>query len=232
MPSQPRSPTRAPLSALFWSAHDITALQTTAEGWRDDPFPVRDALRNLVNNAAALEGIARRSSVHANGFAKIVLLKGKRSSIRLHVWHRSNGRWVPDTMPHGHRWEFASWILTGELRETTFREAAGGVRYERLAYRRLPNGRYALDPDGDAPLRPDRSYIRTAGTVYTRDRSVLHTATPHGHGLVAALVLQGPRRFDPTPVYRRPGVPHDHREWRVSADKVQELVSEVEAAIR
>ena len=232
MPSQPRSPARAPLSALFWSAHDIGALQTTAEEWRDDPAPVRDVLRNLANTAAALEAIAERSSVHANGFAKIVLLKGKRSSVRLHVWHRNNGRWVPDTMPHGHRWAFASWILTGELRETTFQEEAGGLRYERLAYRRLPDGRYELRPDGYAPLQPDGAFVRTAGTVYTRDRSVLHTATPAGDGLVASLVLQGPRRFDPTPVYRRPGVPHDHREWEVSADQVQELLSEVEAAIR
>src|SRR5689334_5303607 len=89
--NQPRSPARAPLSTLFWSAYDIVALRTAAEEWRDDPSPVSDALRNLVNNAAALKAIAQRSSVHANGFAKIVLLKGKRSSIRLHVWHRSNG---------------------------------------------------------------------------------------------------------------------------------------------
>lgn len=231
MPSHPRSPARAPLSALFWSAHDITALRTTAEEWRDDPSPVRDALRNLVHSGAALEGIARRSSVHANGFAKIVLLVGKHSSIRLHVWHRSNGRWVPDTMPHGHRWEFASWILTGQLRETTFQEVARGIRYERLAYRRLPDGRYELSPDGHAALRANDVFDRTAGTIYTRNRSVLHTATPAGQGLVASLVLQGPRQFDPTPVYRRPGVRHDHREWDMTTSQVQELVSEVEAAI-
>ena len=198
MPSQPRSPTPAPLSALFWSAHDIAALRTTAEDWRDDPFPVCDALRNLVNNAAALEGIAKRSSVHANGFAKIVLLKGKRSSVRLHVWHRSNGRWVPDTMPHGHRWEFASWILTGELRETTFREAAGASGTSDS-----PTGVCRTADTTSAPTatpRCDPTPVRPHGGHRLHPRPF---GAPHRHPgrrrprrLARAA---GPRRFDPTP---------------------------------
>ena len=71
-----------------------------------------------------------------------------------------------------------------------------------------------------------------AGTVYHRDRNVVHTVTPAGHNdLVASLVLQGPRSFSPTPVYLPPGEAPEHREDRISLDELAALLGEVAAAV-
>lgn len=234
--SQPPSTADDPFTVLYGtvlrSDRGLHALRSAAEDLRDDPFVLRDSLRTLLLNDEAVERVAVRSSVHANGFAKIVLHVGGGCSVRLHVWHPHNGRWIRDTMPHGHRWEFASWIVIGTLHEITFTEAADGVIYQRLAYRRKADGKQDLAPDGCAPLRTDQTVVHPAGTVYARAHSMIHTATPAGEGLVASLVLQGPRRFDPTPVYIRRGVEPDHDDWPVRPDDVHALVSEVAAALQ
>jgi hypothetical protein len=236
VPSSQRSTAEDPFAALYGtllhSDQGLAALRSAVEDLRNDPLVLRDSLMTLLRSDVAVQRVAERSSVHANGFAKIVLRVGGGCSVRLHVWHPRNGRWVEDTMPHGHRWEFASWIVIGTLQETTFTEATHGVIYKRLAYRRKADGKQHLAADGYAPLRTDQTIVHPVGTVYARARSMIHTATPKGEGLVASLVLQGPRRFDPTPVYVRRGVERDHDDWPVRPDEVHALVSEVAAAIR
>ena len=141
---------------------------------------------------------------------------------------------MSDTNPHGHRWEFASWIVAGELRETIFAEAVhhSAVRHDRCTYKRDPSGTGILEPDGRATLRIIGRNNRPAGTVYQRDRNIVHTVTPAGHDdLVASLVLQGPRSFSPTPVYLAPGEAPEHREDRISLDELAALLGEVAAAV-
>jgi hypothetical protein len=184
----------------------------------------------LLRSEEAVSQISARSSVYANGFAKIVLHASDHYNVRLHIWHRRNGRWVPDVDPHGPRWEFASWIVAGTLRETTFVESAAGLRYERFAYSSGPQGTF-LAPDGWARLRPATVIERQRGVVYTRSRQMTHTTTPHGDSLVASLVLHSSRRFDPTPVYMRPNVERDHSNWPISPSDLRSIMSEVAAEI-
>lgn len=236
MPSSPRRSTPrdlfTPSSDPFSGPEpDLHTLQNVIEDLRRDPQILRSFLQALLSDDEALGAVAKRSSVHANGFAKIVLHPGLKWSVRLHVWHHHNGRWVPDSMPHGHRWEFASWIVVGALLETTFVESADGVPYDRFAYGRRTDDEAYLYWIGPARLQTVAALVHGTDTIYTRSRSMIHTATPTGDGVVATLVLQGPRQLERTPVYIRCHGKPDPDEWPVSIDRVRVLVAEVSRAL-
>ncbi len=190
-------------------------------------------LQSILDSPDRLTVVADRSSVHPNGFAKIVLHSGCRYSVRLHVWKRRAGLWVEDTQPHGHRWVFASWVVVGTVREVVFfsQELPGsGVRYDLYDYSRGEDGPQ-LELIGTAALHRGDVIDRGAGVVYGRARDTLHTATPVGDDLVASLVLQGPHHPDPTPVYVECGQEPLQEELTLSAGEVRSLIREVIATL-
>jgi hypothetical protein len=196
---------------------------------RDDPELLRRSLVSLDENDGLID-VARRSYSHRNGFTKIVLHIGGGYGIRLHVWHQMAGQWVKDAHPHGHRWEFASWIVAGGLSEITFTEASEGEERYRCEYRRDRQGEGILTEDKPARLRVVKRTVRHAGTVYVCSRARVHTVKPTGRDLVASLVLQGPRSFEPTPVYLQPGEKPGHEEQELSPGELRKLLAEVVAA--
>jgi hypothetical protein len=198
---------------------------------RHRPDLVRSSLAFVQHSDQALTEVAERSYLHPNGFAKIVLKVGGGYGIRLHVWHRQGGHWISDANPHGHRWEFASWIVVGALHETTFAELTHGKTHLRCDYDRDGCAVGFLTPTGTAGLRVVDRIDRRLGTVYRRSRNVVHTVTPMGRDLVASIVLQGPQAFEPTPVYLELGQDTEHREEQLQPDQLHDLVAEVAAAI-
>lgn len=238
MPDSPLSThTDDPLESLHAhlveSRAELPELRRRAEALRDLPHDVVESLTALLSAGSheGLKAVSEQSSVHANGFAKIVLHAGGGYGVRLHIWKPSDGLWVPDTQPHGHRWVFASWIMIGALREVVFVEGSGGSAYRRHAYGRDENDRAYLAADGGATLRQVRVVERREGHVYGRQEDILHTATPVGDDLVASLVLQGPHRPDPTPVYSPAGQEPARGEEPIGPDRLQSLLAEVVAAL-
>jgi hypothetical protein len=154
-----------------------------------------------------MEEIAHRSYRHANGFAKVVLHTSRHYGIRLHIWRPGEHPTGKVVDPHGHRWEFASWIITGTLHEITFERATSGELFDEYAHEKGTDGEEYLRPRRSATLAPTGHADREKGQVYKRSSSELHAAMPKGGALVASLVLQGPRSAAPVPVYLRPGAP-------------------------
>lgn len=229
------APAQDPLAnlhrALQRSGAQLPDLYRTARMLRDHPAWLAQSLRLLRLNDGALAQVAGRSYSHPNGFAKIVLYIGDGYAVRLHVWDRPGRRWQSETKPHGHRWEFASWIVTGTLRETTFAETARGRPYSRYEYRRDRNGVGRLTPNGTARLRVVDHIDRPADSVYQCSRTVVHTVAPMGRDLVASLVLQGPRSLGPTPVYQRPNLNADDEEQQLRPVQLRELMADVAVAL-
>lgn len=229
----PRAPAHDPLAAHVVAqverGWDLGQIERSATDLRDDPELLRASIAALVNDAAALREVCARSSVHPNGFAKVVLHSGEGWSVRLHIW--PPGRGVEDVNPHVHRWVFASWIIAGGLREVIFDKSTRGESFDLCDYGR-DNGAPYLRPVGTATLTEVTTIDRPAGTVYSRSRSVLHTAEPSGHQLVASLVLQGRQSFGSTPVYLRPGTPPVHDEQALRPDELRSLLAMVSAEIR
>lgn len=212
---------------LIERAAGLPELRRQVGRLRDDPDLLRTSLALLIEDDAALSEVAGRSYGHPNGFEKIVLHIGGGYGIRLHVWHRRNGRWISDANPHGHRWEFASWIVTGSLLEITYAESADGGPHLRCEYGRDPNGAPMLIPNGAATLREVDRVDHLAGRVYQRSRTIVHTVTPTGRDLVASLVLQGPRSLTPTPVYLQWGDEPEHKEYELRPAGLRALLADV-----
>jgi len=219
----------APLPGhLHRSGAGLPELRRTAAELRGDTEILRTSLRLLTDDIDALTAVANRSYTHPNGFTKIVLHLGGGYGVRLHVWYAEPPDYGADTNPHGHRWEFASWIVVGELREEIFVEADTGTRHNRFDYSRR-NGRADLHRTGTAALQRVGEIARPAGTVYGRARDKVHTVSPTGRGLVVSLVLQGPTAFEPTLVYQPQERPA-HEETRLTPDRLQVVLHDVQAA--
>jgi hypothetical protein len=200
---------------LAGSSPSLADLHATAEWLRVNPDILTAAIEALRADEASRAAVAARSYWHPNGFAKVVLRAGARHSVRLHVW--SDRRpWSGDLNPHGHRWEFASWVLSGGLREAFYSEVAAadedavGV-FHRCLYGRDADCRY-LRPIRDVALYQTSQTTRAAGAVYGCAGSVVHAVDPVGPAPIATVVVQGPPAVDSTVVYLHPDAPREHRE--------------------
>jgi hypothetical protein len=220
----------AALGAVSTSA----GLVQVAEWLRANPDLVRSHLAALRACPKRLHEVAQRSYWHSNGFAKIKLIGAGESWCRLHVWpHNSNPR--GDVNPHGHRWEFASWIAAGAgLIEKHFEHAeatdAGASPYERCDYTLVGRLR-VLRSRGKAWLRVKSTRMLPKGAVYLCTRAVLHTVVPIGVGFVTTIVLQGPQISNSADVYRRAGRPEDEPPRPLSVAELQALLTDVDVAL-
>jgi hypothetical protein len=210
------------------AALDLDDLRSEALRYRDEPGRLRALLDDVAREESRLKAVAARSSYHPNGFVKIALERGRTPRLRLHVWPR--GKPVRTSDPHGHRWPFASWIITGTLQEVVFVETAHGDRFDVYDYRgtsRTPAERPSRSTTlARLPPRP-----RRAGTVYTRASGELHIADPATDDLVATLVLQGTDAHVSTPVHRRPGQSEPRPGPPVSPDELRGLLLQVSGVL-
>lgn len=190
------------------SAPSLGLLVRAAESLRSRPDLVRSRLRYLQTHPDRLAEVARNSYLHSNGFAKIKIAEGHGFCARLHIWPAEKNR-LGDVNPHGHRWEFASWVAVGEgMTERYFDEVEAhdptAGMYVRCEYG-SPGSEGRLRRRGQASLRARPKIDRPSNSIYTCTRDVVHTVAPVGDGLVATVVLQGPVRDQSTVVYVRPG---------------------------
>ena len=171
----PSALARDPLAALpdrfHQSAANLAELRRTATELRDSPDVLRSSLQRLDHDDASLEVIASRSYAHPNGFIKIVLYLGGGYGVRLHVWRPEPPDYGADTNPHGHRWEFASWVVVGGLREEIFTEAENGTWHSRFDYRRRDDNIPDLLWTGVVALQRVDQTVRWAAAVLTTARA-------------------------------------------------------------
>ena len=217
------------LAPRLGSGTDLSAMRKCAEALRDRPVLLRSALNVLRRDERALRAVAAsRSSVHPNGFAKVVLSRGDGWSLRLHVWSPQIGS-GDDADPHGHRWAFASWIIAGILRETRFDVAHDGRPFRHYEYLGSSAADKANRPNGTVTLVEVEEIERVAGTVYQRTGAEVHTAEPCTD-LVATLVLHG-ESAESADVFKRPGKRGDAREIPLSVEDLTALLDAVLAAL-
>jgi hypothetical protein len=203
----------------------LTDLMTATERLQADL--VHSLLTDLRSDVAA---IAEDAYKHQNGFIKIKLLRTEHFTVRLHAWPAGKDRPV-ETNPHGHRWEFASWIIAGDgLVERIYEPsspaepaARGYILYEYGSV----GGTTSLREEGWAWLREQGAHVRTATSVYPCSRHVVHTVDPVGDEVVATLVLQGPRVAETAPVYAHPLFGPDERQRPVTVNETADLLDEV-----
>lgn len=205
---------------------DVAALRAAAELHRESPAWLWTHLRDVLDNNARLHDLADRSAFHHNGFAKIVLLPRASPRVRLHVWHPDRRGVCGADNVHGHRWAFASWIITGRLKETSYAIKTQGTPFDVYHYPGADHG-VPFVREGADMLAPSGTNNRERGDVYTRRPHELHTAEPVSTGLVASLVLQGPAAAESTPVYRPAGSSAGWQNQPITAPQLRALLTDV-----
>jgi hypothetical protein len=176
--------------------------------------------------------VAQRSYRHVNGFAKIRIIEGRRYLARLNVWSQgADGR--GDVDPHGHRWEFASWVVAGAGVEERIYAAAvpdepDARSFVRLDYYRRPSESGRLVPTGQRSwLRQIENRRLGLGEINLCGLDVVHTVEPVGSGLVATVLLQGHDRAESTTVFRVDDRDHGPLEVPLRVDELERLFVDV-----
>jgi hypothetical protein len=127
---------------------------------------------------------------HPNGFLKIRLLSITGSwSLRAHVWESFDG----DKDVHNHRWDFASRILIGGLRERLYHVSEFGAGDRRLCdCSKAEDGKtYTYHDRGRCTIVCHSETEYRQGETYMLRYSVLHDASPSDNGPLMTLFLQG-----------------------------------------
>jgi hypothetical protein len=198
---------------------------------------IRRFLLGIARNENVIAAVARRSSVHANGFVKVVLERERGMALRLHVWHADKARDTElEENIHDHVWAFASVVLIGQLDEERYAEHSAGLLADRYRYIRdratLPPGN--LRRAGSARLTRTAELSHPAGTSYRVDSSLLHRARSiTDNGLGATLAIMGVQRKPNASVFAEPdrAARKDVEQGALSIDDTVTLVRSVADAI-
>lgn len=158
-------------------------------------------VRAILADGERLAWCAANGYRHHNDFTKVVL--GVSPAGRKLVWHewRQRRPWV-DGDYHNHRWDFVSYVASGELELTDFEEdphgplEVGRYRYE------SPGGQaeYSLRRVGTARLREVRRMKIPAGDCYFQPHETVHNAASGSLG-TSTLIVQGEVAATSTDVY-------------------------------
>lgn len=155
-----------------------------------------------------LAAAARRSYLHPNGFAKIVLLSDDKYQLRLHVWNAQQIGVDGVENIHNHRWDFSSLVILGGYRYQEFHDSTAGEPYNAYCYesqRETPS--YSLSPLGQRTLACSFDAYLDTGSSYTLRTSVLHRVIRDPARTTATLVLQGPNVLDSVDVLAKASLP-------------------------
>lgn len=204
----------------------------------------RDGVAHALTEAVLnLDDVTARSYLHPNGFMKIPLTDPTTDpdgmTLRLHVWPARSPAHHPEALrqpgrdgdrnPHNHRFDFASAVLLGRMRDVHYDEVplpqANSPRHVRHEYGGT-NTRGALTAGPLTTLQAAVVYERRTGDRYTLARDVVHTVHPQGDQVLVTLVMQGPFITDTAIVYGTPGEDVDRPGAPLTEDVVyRQLVS-------
>jgi hypothetical protein len=146
---------------------------------------------------------------HPNGFQKLVLFEAQQTGerIRQHRWDDPTDVASEDeaVRPHGHAWDFVSYILSGSLSVTSYEECltGSGTAYSKYGYKpKTSSASHKLEYQGKCALRKIEHRFHSAGSIYVCRKSEVHTvcvAEPD----TMSLILATPHSVDSVPVYSK-----------------------------
>ena len=158
-----------------------------------------ETIRRILADPEHLAESAKQSHQHPLGFDSIVLentLPLYRA--RLHVWWPQTALVIEDV--HNHAWSFASRVLTGELRFTSYRETDDGMPFHHYRYRYGDQGGYGETTTVRLGVALDACL--PSSTYYSFDLNERHRVAPVKTGRpVSTLVLTGALQRDGSDVY-------------------------------
>jgi hypothetical protein len=170
-------------------------------------------LRQIEGSPHRLEEIRIRSYYHTNGFFKLVLEDAPCYKLRLHIWPRASGsRSYSEQRIHNHRWNYASFVLSGQISIHHYLEGQEGEEMDHyFAFPRQIGEYYELSHQGTKILKHIISVFLPRGSCYILDSSIAHSVITDDRVLTSTLMLQGPPLADHSSVFYAQGSPVDVR---------------------
>jgi hypothetical protein len=166
------------------------------------PSQFRAIISAIVNDEQLLQQAINRSSIHNNGFLKLILVSNPNYQLRLHVWDTRESEFAVQESVHSHTADFASVIVHGGYRHEVFRESTTGENYFSYRYHASRGARsFTLTSTGPKHLQRVSDAYLQEHTVYTLAGDILHRVVPRPTCLTASLVLQGPPAYSRVLVY-------------------------------
>ena len=167
-----------------------------------EPSRFRAILSTILDNEGLLEQAIIRSSIHNNGFLKLILASSPHYQVRLHVWDTRDSPFDVQESVHSHTADFASVILLGGYRHEVFRESSTGDSYFSYSYHASRGARsFSLTSVGPRYLQRVSDGRLPTNTVYTLAGDILHRVVPQQACLTASLVFQGPPSYSRVQVF-------------------------------
>ncbi|MDQ7905997.1 hypothetical protein RB614_15905 [Phytohabitans sp. ZYX-F-186] len=194
------------------------------------------ALRHLIGSVLAsddlAEALARRSYPHPLGFDKIILLSQQPlGQLRLHIWWPETARRREHV--HNHRFAFASFVVTGEVRMRVYRPSDDGEALVHFRETSLAaEGVWEFQRLGDTRLRLCLNADLGAGSTYAMPADALHRidASPL---LTATLFLETRSVREHSSIYAdREGLPRPARRRVFSAADLRDRLSRLDDQLR
>jgi hypothetical protein len=161
----------------------------------------KDDLNTILNDEDALSEICNRSTVHSNGFLKIVLKSYNGQKLRLHIWKDSP--LLQEHEPHSHRWDFVSYILKGVMINEIVEESNDENKtfLKCKAHGMIVGSKRDYDIISKSSLRLNKKEIFKQGEVYTLSGDKIHIAKISPHTLTATLFVTSEPLYETSFVY-------------------------------
>jgi hypothetical protein len=167
-----------------------------------NPSQFKSIVSAIINDENLLEQAVARSSIHNNGFLKLILASSPQFQVRLHIWDVREAEFNVRESIHSNTADFASVILMGSYRHEVFRESSIGENYFSYRYHATRGARsFSLESTGPRPLQRVSDGRLPKDTVYTLAGDILHRVVPSPARLTASLVFQGPPAYSRVQVF-------------------------------
>jgi len=158
-----------------------------------------------------IEEIAANSfqDFHVRGFDYLCLFRSPALTVKAYFFDGDVANLPEVVMPHDHRYDFHTAVISGEVENRLYEEGVGGFVYDRFDYLTPLNGGDGFEWSRETSLRMRSSILYRIGESYACDHDDVHTIQIRAPGTILLLNQYA----DKVPV----GSPT--QAWRIAGDR-------------
>lgn len=144
---------------------------------RRPPHPKEYPVKDLIERLDPVEAIIKNSykNFHTRGLDYICLRRSAHQTVKAYMFDGDENDLSEVVNPHDHRYNFDSYVLAGEVRESKYIEAVDGSPVRKREWLTPLNGGQGFGDDTEAFLKKTSSSIYNQGARYSSRANEVHT---------------------------------------------------------
>lgn len=203
-------------------------------GVLSNPRELVETLDRILADPEWFGQVERDSYHHALGFKKFVLYNsGEAGQLRLHYWDTESARNIEHI--HGHRFTFASTVVTGRMITTLFQARADGSKYRQYREEAAEVAReWRFVEVAEENLASCAAFDMSAGDKYVLGSSNLHRAEVPRQVETVTLLVQGPIERQWSPIFVSSDsveIPTSQEQVRFSSFELEQYLRHIQALV-